>query len=223
MSTPERIHDERTLELLRELSKADQQAQWKLATFKHQSLPTGKYISNDRRSLEEIKSDLQARRDENTARWTEPGDEGVLAYANGRLDQAEADWVAAVDHQLAVGRELHAHEANYTGWQRFWLVTSSAGRVHASMNCHTCNKGRSDTTFALLPELSGQIVDLLVAALGPVLCSVCFPDAPVEWQDVDRVPMRIAQVLLDSGPEAFKDELAAYHAKRAAKLAKVSS
>lgn len=62
-------------------------------------------------------------------------------------------------------------------WSRFFLVTSSAGHVHSSMSCSTC---RMTTTYGWLPELSGLTEADAVAELGPALCSVCFPDAPVE-------------------------------------------
>lgn len=61
-------------------------------------------------------------------------------------------------------------------WSRFFLVTSSAGHVHSSMYCHTC---KPTTTYGWLPELSGKSEEEAVAALGTVLCSVCFPSAPV--------------------------------------------
>lgn len=61
-------------------------------------------------------------------------------------------------------------------WSRFFLVTSSAGHVHSSTNCHTC---KQTTTYGWLPELSGKSEEEAVSALGTVLCSVCFPSAPV--------------------------------------------
>jgi hypothetical protein len=45
------------------------------------------------------------------------------------------------------------------------------------MHCHTC---RPSTTYGWLPELSGKDEAEAVAQLGPNLCSVCFPSAPVE-------------------------------------------
>lgn len=78
--------------------------------------------------------------------------------------------------------ELHvridALEATYTGWSRFFLVTSSAGHVHSSTHCSTC---RPTTAFGWLPELSGKSEATAVAELGPTLCSVCYPSAPVDW------------------------------------------
>lgn len=64
-------------------------------------------------------------------------------------------------------------------WSRFFVVTSSAGHVHSSMGCSTC---RVSTRFGWLPELSGRSEGDVVAELGPALCSVCFPSAPVAFQ-----------------------------------------
>ena len=69
-------------------------------------------------------------------------------------------------------------EESYTGWSRFFLVTSSVGHIHSSRSCSTC---RPTTTFGWLPGLSGKTEAEAVEAHGPALCSVCFPSAPVEW------------------------------------------
>jgi hypothetical protein len=81
--------------------------------------------------------------------------------------------------------ELHALqeraddlEATYTGWSRFFLVTSSPGHVHSSMSCSTCYP---TTRFGWMPELSGHTEAEAVDELGPTLCTVCFPSAPVDW------------------------------------------
>jgi hypothetical protein len=67
----------------------------------------------------------------------------------------------------------------YTGWSRFFVVTSSNGHVHKSMSCSSCFY---TTTYGPMPELSGQTEADAVDALGSNLCSVCFPSAPVEHQ-----------------------------------------
>ena len=51
------------------------------------------------------------------------------------------------------------------------------------MNCSTCNKGAHRTSFGWLPALSGLSEKDAVAEQGPVLCTVCFPSAPVEWTE----------------------------------------
>ena len=46
------------------------------------------------------------------------------------------------------------------------------------MHCSTCYV---DTSFGWLPELSGLTETDAVKEYGAVLCSVCYPSAPVEY------------------------------------------
>ena len=210
--TSERIHDERTLALLGDLNKAEIKIGWVMSTLRYASRPKGvRWESEDRRNGTTVVDDIKA--------LVADGDAYIISHSK-RPSEMLAAYDEAVEAMRLVGVALHAHEANYTGWQRFWLVTSSAGLVHASMNCHTCNKGRKATQFALLASLSGQSIDNLVEALGPTLCSVCFPQAPTEWVDAKRVPQAVAQVLLDNGVDAFEVALAEYYAKAAKRAAR---
>jgi hypothetical protein len=65
-------------------------------------------------------------------------------------------------------------------WSRFFIVQNNNGHIHSSMNCKTCYV---TTGFGWLPELSGKTEADAVRDHGTVLCSVCFPSAPV---GVDR-------------------------------------
>lgn len=104
--------------------------------------------------------------------------------APARLDAAElAEAVAAYDAAVAASQAasqaVDDHDrANYKGWQRFFLV--SGGHIHASTGCHTLYP---TTRIGWLPELSGETEAEAVAAHGALLCTVCFPSAPVEWTD----------------------------------------
>ena len=83
--------------------------------------------------------------------------------------------------QLAIGslvNQVEEHEEHYTGWSRFFLVTSSQGHIHRSMNCRTCYPS---TTYGFLPHLSGKTEAEAVAQCGPNLCSDCFKSAPIEY------------------------------------------
>ena len=78
-------------------------------------------------------------------------------------------------------------DERYEGWSRFFLVPG--GHIHSSMNCSTCNKDGKRTEFGWLPELSGLNEADAVAAHGAVLCTVCYPSAPVEYTnqfDLDK-------------------------------------
>ena len=46
------------------------------------------------------------------------------------------------------------------------------------MSCHTC---RPRTTFGWLPSLSGKDEATAVADQGAILCTACYPSAPIEW------------------------------------------
>lgn len=84
----------------------------------------------------------------------------------------------AREQKQEILHRLHALEEKYTGWSRFFLVNNVNGHIHSSMNCSTC---RFDTSFSWLPTLSGLTEAEAVAEHGAILCTVCFPSAPVEW------------------------------------------
>lgn len=74
--------------------------------------------------------------------------------------------------------EIQPLEALYTGWSRFFLVTNTNGHIHSSRGCSTCYE---NTQYAWLPTLSGKTEKDAVEEIGEILCSVCFPSAPVAW------------------------------------------
>ena len=100
------------------------------------------------------------------------------------------------------------------GWTRFYLVASSNGHIHSSTACHTCNKGKNPTQFALVPSLSGTSVEDAVAKLGHALCSVCFPEAPVEYREQVKFSKALATVLMEKGEEAFDTAMAKAEARK---------
>lgn len=70
-------------------------------------------------------------------------------------------------------------EANamFEGWDRYFLVANANGHIHTSTSCSTCN---IRTQFVWLVELAALTVEDALEEYGSILCSVCFPDAPVE-------------------------------------------
>lgn len=140
--------------------------------------------------------------------------DGRLATADS-LDALAQATVVCREAQEAC-REVDA-EYNRRPWSRYWLVTSSDGHIHRSCHCSTCNKGLRRTGFALTPFLSGKTDADAVADLGPALCSVCFPDAPVESKEQARIPARLALALAEEGVEAFQKARQEASAKRAAR------
>ena len=100
-------------------------------------------------------------------------------------------------------RAIHAEFEARGGWTRFWLVVSSSGHIHSSTACHTCNKGKQATEFALTYHLSGETAERAVEVFGPALCTVCFPDAPVEMTEQARVKQSLARHYFDEGYEGW--------------------
>lgn len=84
------------------------------------------------------------------------------------------DDLAAVEAKAAPFEAIFSEHR----WSRFFLVRNTNGHIHSSLNCQTCFW---DTDFAWLPSLSGLTESDAVAEQGEILCSVCFPSAPVEW------------------------------------------
>lgn len=130
-----------------------------------------------------------------------------------RRDDVIERYERTAEAYVVADRAVNEHEKAYTGWPRFFLVTSSDGLIHRDTRCSTCNKGRSATTFALLPSISGTTPETAVEVLGPALCSVCYPEAPVEMVDAVRIPARLAKVLFEEGEEAFVAAKAEYERK----------
>lgn len=95
-----------------------------------------------------------------------------IQEALAQLAKADAQVTAIVNERMPLDAIYETHR-----WSRFFLVTNSNGHIHSSLRCQTC---QHDTSFAWLPTLSGQTEAEAVEEWGGILCSVCFPSAPVE-------------------------------------------
>ena len=104
-------------------------------------------------------------------------------YENDAKDYAEKARTALAGVAPLMHAAIALDKDLYTGWQRFFLVTD--GHIHASTQCHTL---RITTSIGWLPDLSGLTEADAVAAHGPLLCTVCFPSAPVEWTVGKQTP-----------------------------------
>lgn len=93
-------------------------------------------------------------------------------YVGREAERTMTRWSETVAAAEAAQGAVDAHEANYTGWARYFLVTSSPGHVHSSLHCSTC---RATTTFAPVVTLSGCDEPEAVELVGDTLCAVCFP------------------------------------------------
>jgi hypothetical protein len=131
----------------------------------------------------------------------------IWGRGGSTLDDSDFSRIETAEAELAeITAELTALQAEFVsrgGWDRYFLVASSSGHIHSSTSCHTCNKGKNPTQFALVPSLSNMKVDVAVEALGAGLCSICFPDAPVEMQEQMKISQSLATVLREKGESAF--------------------
>ncbi|UQT01775.1 hypothetical protein SEA_POKERUS_37 [Mycobacterium phage Pokerus] len=104
-------------------------------------------------------------------------DESIVRFNREGIERAVAAYGPAIDAYRAANAAIDEHEAaNYKGWQRFFLVPD--GHIHAS---RACGSLRITTKIGWLPELSGETEAEAVAAHGAMLCTRCFPTAPVEY------------------------------------------
>lgn len=107
----------------------------------------------------------------------------LAAWRLERAPQRAADALAA--HQVAMAAVTAARDLveqldqvwrTHGQWSRFFNVPG--GHIHRSTMCHSLHV---TTQIGWLPELSGESEAEAVAKFGTVLCSKCFPAAPVEW------------------------------------------
>jgi len=100
-------------------------------------------------------------------------------YGRNFYVQLFGDYDDATDQVDNAYEVYKTKSLRYEGWSRFFLVPG--GHIHSSMYCSTCNKANQPTEFQWLPELSGLTEDDAVKDYGAILCTVCYPNAPVEF------------------------------------------
>lgn len=114
------------------------------------------------------------------AKLIERRDGGSLpAWELPRIEKILVDYdkVELTVNQLKAAVSAAHKEWESNGrWSRFFLVRG--GHIHYSTACHTL---KITTRLGWLPELSGETEKDAVDAHGALLCTVCFPSAPVEW------------------------------------------
>ena len=90
--------------------------------------------------------------------------------ARAAVEMAAEKEAAAVAKEVAFDFDAE----NYGGWQRFFLVE----HIHRSQHCSSF---RPTTRVGWLPDVSGLTEGEAVAEHGAILCTICFPSAPVEY------------------------------------------
>lgn len=116
--------------------------------------------------------------------------EGNPRYTGWTFEQADelkAQADEAFELLQKILAETEPYQAEYQrrgGWSRFFQVPD--GHVHSTVLCSTCNKMGKATRFGWLPQWSGRseaeaLEALVTESAKTILCTVCYPSAPVEW------------------------------------------
>lgn len=81
--------------------------------------------------------------------------------------------------RLQIQTEIKKLDAIYRQdpWNRAYLVVSSDGHVHKTMNCSTCF---DSTRYQWLVQYSNDDEKTIVEDAGQDACTVCYPSAPAE-------------------------------------------
>jgi hypothetical protein len=112
--------------------------------------------------------------------WSGPWSELLISTDPWVVQRLEE--IKSVNHQLSLLKTEYIYLEKiwqHEKWSRFYLVVGTGqGHIHKDMNCHSCYP---TTEYAWLPELSGDSEAEAVAAEGEILCTFCFPTAPVAW------------------------------------------
>lgn len=82
------------------------------------------------------------------------------------------DTIARINERLNVLHDIWIEHS----WPRFIECLTHNGHIHRWTGCSTL---RFTSRLGWHPELSGMNYEEAVEKLGPWLCSVCYPDAPV--------------------------------------------
>jgi hypothetical protein len=161
--------------------------------------------------IEALRRTVGQNRDYRTQAWSGSLNEAFVRPTNEWAAREHDRFMASYNGHLATLAEIQTAMAPLTavyranGWNRFFLVQD--GHIHSSMNCSTCYV---TTRFSWLPELSGLTEADAVEAYGEILCSICFPSAPVAWCN-GRSKASIAAETAKAAEKAERD------AKKAAK------
>jgi hypothetical protein len=110
------------------------------------------------------------------------GNRSYSSYTDEALADLHTRYEASQEKAQVIFQETLPYENEYARrpWTRFFLVSNSGGHIHSSMHCSTCYP---TTRYGWLPNLSGLTEAEAVAAHGAILCTVCYPSAPVEYTD----------------------------------------
>jgi hypothetical protein len=99
--------------------------------------------------------------------------EKALVIATAKLEAYNAEHKEEED-------ALNAEFRLRGGWTRYYLV--AGGHFHRSTHCSTC---RWSTRLGWVPEMSDKDEAVAIEKFGHLICTVCFPDAPLIDAPID--------------------------------------
>jgi hypothetical protein len=113
---------------------------------------------------------------------------GGRRTARQLLTEEDELMVAQAEAANAINQQEAIYRLPENRWPRYFRCLNSDGHIHSSLR--GCPTVRWDTPMGWNTDLSGRPVKDAIDKLGPTLCSVCYPGAPVEWRqkksDVER-------------------------------------
>lgn len=151
----------------------------------------------------------------------------TAATADPEQPWTQREAQSALDKLAAARAALNAAQAAQTAqallwqhhgrWNRYSVVPG--GHIHT--NGRACHTLRPSTTVLWAYQVSGDTVDDAIEVYGTVLCTHCFPEAPVEQTGGKTLTDADGNVLTLAEAQAIKDARDAEKAaKQAAKDAK---
>jgi hypothetical protein len=163
MSQPDpRQHDEQTVALYFELTKATRQLQIE---------------------VEKVHFEARDKRDYRQRNHPWGLSDGEALAKSTPLARAEYEKASGEIRSLL--REIDGMDVIYQQhrWTRYYFCTNTNGHIHSDERA--CSTLRPTTQMAWHPELSGLTGAEVVEQAGPAMCSVCYPDAPAEHTSSD--------------------------------------
>lgn len=226
-----KAHDTVTVELLRELQKVERQANYALDRIHDEAGDRKVNVSKrygysnfvwqftDEEAIAKVVA-LATDPRANYRHLSADTDDDFLAYIGQEAQKKLDEYQAAIQEAHNLNAQIETQEAVFYAqrWSRFEVVPG--GHIHnRNATCHTL---RPTTRVAWIASLSGDSEADAVEQYGPALCSHCFKNAPVEWQQKAKVQKTTdsrgeIQVITLAEAQKIADEKAAKKAEREAK------